>query len=135
MVVAWRAVKLLLETADVLLESTPNGLDTLALEAAIVAVDGVESVHDLHVWSLSSELRALAAHIVVDGHPSLEDAQVVGQRVRETLSVHWAIAHATLELECESCEDGGTLPCAADVRSPVRAAASEGVSRAAHQER
>jgi len=116
-VIAWRALRLLLETADVLLESTPEGLDAAELEASIVAVPGVESVHDLHVWSLSSELRALAAHIVVDGHPSLEEAQVVGQRVRDALSKHWAIAHATLELECESCEDQEAGSCAADTAS------------------
>ncbi|MCX7621548.1 MAG: cation diffusion facilitator family transporter [Acidimicrobiales bacterium] len=104
-VIGWRAIKLLVETADVLLESTPAGLDTVELEAAIVAVPGVESVHDLHVWSLSSDFRALAAHIVIEGNPSLEEAQAVGQRVRDALAEHWAIAHSTLELECESCED------------------------------
>jgi cobalt-zinc-cadmium efflux system protein len=101
--IAWRSVKLLAETADVLLESTPADLDVDALAEAMVAVDGVESVHDLHVWSLSSDLRALAAHVVLDGHPSLEEAQVVGERVKHHIGGEYAIAHATLELECEAC--------------------------------
>ena len=105
LVIAWRAVGLLGETADVLLESTPAGLDPEALADEMAAVDGVESVHDLHVWSLSSELRALAAHLVLDGHPSLEEAQVVGERVKVRLADRFAIAHATLELECEPCAD------------------------------
>jgi cobalt-zinc-cadmium efflux system protein len=109
--IAWRALRLLGETADVLLESTPAGLDTGALTAAMAGVDGVESVHDLHVWSLSSDLRALAAHVVLDGHPTLEEAQVVGDRVRQRLTAGFAIAHATLELECEACADGDAEPC------------------------
>lgn len=103
LVIAWQAVGLLRETADVLLESTPEGLDPDELMGAMAATDGVESVHDLHVWSLSSDLRALAAHVVLDGHPTLEEAQVVGQRVKQGISGRFGIAHATLELECEAC--------------------------------
>ena len=44
----------------------------------MAAVPGVGEVHDLHVWSLSSEMRVLSAHLVLTGHPTLEEAQVVG---------------------------------------------------------
>jgi cobalt-zinc-cadmium efflux system protein len=110
LVIARQAIRLLGETADVLLESTPAGLDTDELAASIASVQGVESVHDLHVWSLSSDLRALAAHIVIDGHPTLEEAQVVGERVKDELAAHYDIGHATLELECEACATE-TDPC------------------------
>jgi cobalt-zinc-cadmium efflux system protein len=105
--------QLLRSTADVLLESTPAGLDVVSLSSAMAAVDGVESVHDLHVWTLSSEVRALSAHLVLDGHPSLEEAQVVGARVKTAVSTRFRISHATLELECEACgvpDDGCTIP-------------------------
>ena len=95
--------QLLRSTADVLLESTPAGLDVDSLSGAMAAVDGVESVHDLHVWTLSSDVRALSAHVVLDGHPSLEEAQVVGARVKSTIGGRFRISHATLELECEAC--------------------------------
>ncbi len=111
--ICWRAVKLLGETADVLLESTPAGLDTDELVGAMADIEGVESVHDLHVWSLSSELRALAAHLVLDGHPTLEEAQLVGERVKHRLAGDFAIAHATLELECEPCATEAD-PCGMD---------------------
>lgn len=113
-VIAWRGVKLLGETASVLLESTPAGVDPSGLADAMAAVDGVESVHDLHVWSLSSELHALAAHLVLEGHPTLEEAQVVGNQVRDRLSSDHAIAHATLELECEACAEPEGDPCGVD---------------------
>lgn len=103
--IAWHAVKLFGASVDVLLESTPAGLDLDALSAAIAAVEGVEAVHDLHVWSLSSEVRALSAHVVLDGHPTLEQAQEVAGRVKSSIAPRWRIAHATLELECEACDD------------------------------
>jgi cobalt-zinc-cadmium efflux system protein len=111
-VIAFRAARLLMQTADVLLESTPAGLDLAELASAVTAVDGVDAVHDIHVWSLSSEVRAMSAHLVLSGHPTLEEAQVVGDRVRGTVGPRFGIAHATLELECESCVQEDGEPCA-----------------------
>ena len=116
MLIAFEAVRLVRRAADVLLESTPRDLDVGELSAAIVDVEGVDEVHDLHVWSLSSDVRALSAHLVLSGHPSLEEAQVVGERVKGTIRSPFAIAHATLELECESCNDGDGDPCVMDDR-------------------
>ena len=110
--IAWRAVGLLRETTDVLLESTPENLDTAAILAAMAGTPGVESVHDLHTWSLSSELAALSAHVVLDGHPSLEEAQIVAARVKRRLTQDFTIAHATLEIECETCAIDERDPCA-----------------------
>jgi len=105
--IAWHALKLLRASTAVLLEGSPEGLDVDDLARAMAAVDGVDAIHDLHVWSLSSELRALSAHIVVSGHPSLEEAQRVGARVKHAIAEPFSIAHSTLELECETCEDDG----------------------------
>ena len=114
LLIAVEAFRLVRQAADVLLESTPKNLDIAELSATIVGVDGVDTVHDLHVWSLSSELRALSAHLVLSGHPTLEEAQVVCERVKVTIGGAFAIAHATLELECESCSDGPENPCVMD---------------------
>jgi cobalt-zinc-cadmium efflux system protein len=101
--IAWQGWKLAKSAMEILLESTPDGLDPDEVAVAIAAVEGVDAVHDLHAWSLSSEMRALSAHIVVSGHPTLEDAQVVAGRVKRALAVDFGIAHATIELECEPC--------------------------------
>ena len=111
--IAWQAWLLLRTSGDVLLESTPRGVDIAEVEAKIRAVDGVEAVHDLHVWSLSSEVRALSAHVIVEGHPSLEEAQAVATHVKAAISQPFSIAHATIELECEGCVDNGAW-CAFD---------------------
>ena len=108
---AWRLVRASLE---VLLESTPADLDIAALAAAISASEGVTAVHDLHCWSLSSDVRALSAHLVLDGHPSLEQAQIVGERVKSCVAQRFKVAHATLEMECEPCAEDVTDSCAVD---------------------
>lgn len=101
--IAWHALRLARATTEVLLEATPAGLPVGELAAAMAAVDGVEAVHDLHVWSLSSDVRALSAHLVLRGHPTLEEAQEVAGRVKAAIAEPYGIAHATLELECETC--------------------------------
>ena len=103
--IAVQAWKLLRESAEVLLEATPAGLDLNSLADTMTGVDGVEAVHDVHVWTLSSDVRAMSAHVVLDGHPSLEEAHVVGERVKAHIGAPFKIAHATLELECEACGD------------------------------
>lgn len=108
--IAMQAWQLMRDSVAVLLESVPAHLDVEAVTATMAAEPGVAHVHDLHVWSLSSEIAALSAHVLLTGHPTLEEAQALGDRVKARLHAGFGIAHATLELECEPClpED----PCA-----------------------
>jgi cobalt-zinc-cadmium efflux system protein len=124
------AVRLVRASADVLLESTPSDVDLAALRSAITAVPGVGEVHDLHVWSLSSEVRALSAHLVLTGHPTLEEAQEVARVVRARVEEPFDLAHTTFELECERCADDEIDPCAMDGR-PVTAGGSAAADLAA----
>jgi cobalt-zinc-cadmium efflux system protein len=113
LIIAVQAWKLLRRTVDVLLESTPEGLDTHELTSVLAGIDGVEDVHDLHVWALASDVRAMSAHLVLEGSPSLEQAQQVAFNAKAAISRRFAITHATLELEGETCRDDGTW-CALD---------------------
>lgn len=117
--VAVEAVRLVRQAAEVLLESTPTDVDLDRLTATMRRVEGVETVHDLHVWSLSSEVRALSAHLVLAGHPSLEEAQAVGDRVKTAVAAPFAIAHSTLELECEPCVAVPGRPCGMGSGAPL----------------
>jgi cobalt-zinc-cadmium efflux system protein len=100
-----QALRLVRESVEVLLESTPADVDLTALRDTITSVTGVSDVHDIHVWSLSSDVRALSAHLVLEGHPTLEEAQSLGEHVREAVVERFGLAHTTLELECERCAD------------------------------
>jgi cobalt-zinc-cadmium efflux system protein len=113
-VVVAQAVGIVRRSVAVLLEAAPPTIDVARLSAAIAAVPGVEEVHDLHVWSLSDELHALSAHLVLEGHPTLEEAQALGERVKAAVRGPFDIAHATLELECERCVEEPVDPCGID---------------------
>ena len=106
----WR---LLRQANAVLLEGTPRGIVPAEVAATMAEVPGVESVHDLHVWSLDGVRHALSVHVVVAGHPTLEEAQAIGTEVKRAVSAPYGIAHATVELECEGCVDDGRW-CAFD---------------------
>jgi len=93
---AWRLVR---TAVDVLLESTPSDVDLDDLGAAMAGIDRAAGVHDVHVWSLSSGIRVLSAHVTLTGLPSLADAEAVGDRMKVMLADRYGIAHATLELE------------------------------------
>ena len=97
-----RALKLLIETGNVLLEATPPGLDLDAVRARILQVDHVVSVHDLHASLVATGLPTLSAHVVVsddcfhDGHAPriLDDLQ---QCVAGRFDV--SVEHSTFQLE------------------------------------
>lgn len=95
---AWR---LLRESVDVLLEATPPGLDVGEIEAAMTRIPGVQCVHDLHVWTVTSGFRALSAHISCAGASDYEPVLVAAHAlVRE----RFAITHATLQMETPALE-------------------------------
>jgi cobalt-zinc-cadmium efflux system protein len=113
-IIVYQAAHVFRSSIAVLLESTPSDVDLEELTAAMARVPGVGEVHDLHVWSLSSEMRVLSAHMVLTGHPTLEEAQVVGDKVKAAISGPFSISHSTLELECERCNDDDD-PCRMEV--------------------
>lgn len=90
------AVRILRETLHALMEGVPLHLDLERIGYAMAAIDGVDSVHDLHVWSLSASRTALSAHIVVSdiGH-----WQAVLARLQHTLAQEFDIDHVTLQPE------------------------------------
>ncbi len=95
--------RLLADTTHVLLEGAPRGLDPETIEAALAAEPGVRAVHHLHVWELASDAPALSVHLVLEGEPTLHDAQARGEGLKAMLETRFGIEHATLELECHDC--------------------------------
>lgn len=97
LVIVIGSAKLMLEVVDVLLESVPNGMSAQAVRARLQKVDGVKKVHHLHLWSISTALPALSAHVVVDDahtHP-----YALRRKLAQTLLDDFGIAHSTLQLE------------------------------------
>lgn len=96
------AFTLLRETVDVLLEAAPPHLDVAEIEGAMQETPGVASVHDLHVWTITSGLVSLSCHIACQesaaGHAVLSELQGV---LRQRFSIH----HATIQIEPEDFEE------------------------------
>ena len=95
-----RTWMLLRDAVSVLLEGTPSDINLAALREAISGVAGVASVHDLHVWSLTSGVNAMSTHTVLaDGASHDEVLAAVQQRV----TTDFKIAHATVQVERKEC--------------------------------
>lgn len=92
---------LLKESLNILLEGTPDGIDVDEVAQAMRKVEGVDDVHDLHVWALTSGKNSLTAH-VVHGE-GVEGAALIG-RLRELLADRFRVHHTTLQVERPACE-------------------------------
>ncbi|MDX9991043.1 MAG: cation diffusion facilitator family transporter [Anaerolineales bacterium] len=104
--ILWNAWGILRQAVNILLESTPSDIDMEKMLDEIRAVPGVESVHDLHVWSITENMRMLSAHIVAADQPISAGAGIQAA-IRQLLAEHYQIEHATLQLECACCTPGG----------------------------
>jgi cobalt-zinc-cadmium efflux system protein len=85
-------------TINVLMEGTPEGIEFAVVEKALLATAGVRGVHDLHIWSISSAVFALSAHVEVDD-AALSEATRLLATLKDLLDQEFGIGHATLELE------------------------------------
>ncbi|GAB4475928.1 MAG: cation diffusion facilitator family transporter [Anaerolineales bacterium] len=100
--ILWNALKIILETIHILLESTPRDVNVERLVSDLRQVPGVIDVHDLHVWSITSEMRSLSAHVVTEDI-CLSEGALIQEKIGQLLRERYAITHATLQLECEEC--------------------------------
>jgi cobalt-zinc-cadmium efflux system protein len=92
---SWRLIS---EPIDVLMEAAPPGVDVQEVGSAMVAVDGVREVHDLHVWTVTSGFPALAAHVRTDPARNPDE---VRQALEHELSDRFGIEHTTLQMMVE----------------------------------
>ncbi len=103
LLILWNAWGILRETVDILLESTPRDVDMKSMVDDMMKIQGVLGVHDLHVWSLTQNLRTMSAHILT-GDVSISAGAVIQQHVNDLVFHRYNISHATLQLECVDCE-------------------------------
>ena len=123
-VIAASALRLLRDAGKILAESTPSDIDAERVHEMIAATPGIDGVHDLHIWSLSSDHRALSAHVIIGDRPLTEVTSML-QRLEVILCSTFNIEHATLQPECPSCLEEAPLYCDLDERhslshTPVR---------------
>ena len=105
------SIRLVMEPLGVLMETAPAGLDVEELGRALVAVDGVQEVHELHVWTVTTGFTALSAHVVTAG---VRDRDLARRELEYLLRERYGIAHTTLQME-EAADEGALLQVSRDV--------------------
>lgn len=101
--ILWSAFGIVRETLNILLEGTPRGMKIASIEAAMRSIDGVNDVHDLHVWSIGSETHALSCHIAIADIPPSVSERIL-RDVKEVLLRDFRIDHTTIQFEHVECE-------------------------------
>jgi len=105
------ASRLLRESSHILLEGVPRGINLEDVRKALLALDGVKGVHDLHIWGLCSTINSLSAHITIE-EGQRERIGDVQESVEQKLRSAFNISHTTLQMDCTSCEENGSsFPC------------------------
>jgi cobalt-zinc-cadmium efflux system protein len=97
--IATSTAKLLRDSVRIILEGTPADMRPVEIADAIRAVPGVRGVHDLHVWTVTSDLIVLTGHLSVAGDATVQEAARIVDAVQDRLRERFGIAHATLQVD------------------------------------
>jgi len=102
-VILWGAVRLVRDSVNILMESVPKSIPISSVVETLRGVPGVEDIHDLHVWTITSGIVALSAHLMIQDQMISRSTEVV-DAVNHALSERFDVRHTTLQLECAKCE-------------------------------
>lgn len=99
------AVLLVKESVNILLEAAPKDVDLNEVQRSIKSLPGVKDTHHVHLWTITSGLYALSAHILVDDVLMSGTAKII-KEINQLMLKKFKISHTTIQLECENCTDG-----------------------------
>jgi len=114
--IVWTAWDIIKESLNILLEGLPSGLELPAVISAMREVEGVLDVHDLHIWCLGSNTRALSCHVLIEDLPPSTSERTL-RRLNDLLSERFHIGHTTVQFEHMNCavsENGCVIPMDAE---------------------
>ncbi|MGH9592967.1 MAG: cation diffusion facilitator family transporter, partial [Bryobacteraceae bacterium] len=96
--VLWSSVGILRESSHILLEGFPREIEIASVARAVLGVQQVQEVHDIHVWTLGTDAQALSCHVrVPDMH--MEDTERILEEIRRRLADEFHIRHTTIQVE------------------------------------
>jgi cobalt-zinc-cadmium efflux system protein len=101
--ILWSSFGIVRETLNILLEGTPRGVDYHLVTQAIIDIQGVKNVHDLHIWSIGSQTTALACHIAIEDIPPSESEAIL-REAQKRLRDKFHISHTTIQFEHVECD-------------------------------
>jgi cobalt-zinc-cadmium efflux system protein len=100
--IIWSSLGIIRETLNILLEGTPRGVSVEQIVSGLTAIDGVNDVHDVHVWSIGSDSHALSCHVRIADMPLSESENILRQ-VTDLLASRFHIHHTTIQFENALC--------------------------------
>lgn len=95
-VIIWGTWRLLRASVDLAMDAVPEGVDIVAVEAYLVGISGVDSLHDLHIWGMSTTEFALTVHMVMPEPPTNDE---FFHDIQHHLKDHFKIGHSTIQVE------------------------------------
>lgn len=101
-IILYAAWSIFREGMRVILEATPSDVDIVAMVNALKQIPGVKDVHDVHVWSISPELRAMNCHVLIEDI-SISQAADIRSQIEVVVREGYHIEHTTLQMECQKC--------------------------------
>jgi cobalt-zinc-cadmium efflux system protein len=102
-IILWGAVKLVRDATDILMESVPKHINGANVVQELRRVPGVQDLHDIHIWTITSGIVALSAHLMIEDQ-MVSLSTEVRDSVNHVLADKFGITHTTLQLECSHCE-------------------------------
>jgi cobalt-zinc-cadmium efflux system protein len=99
---AWKLVS---ESVDILLEATPKDIQLEEVIETLKTIEGVRDLHDLHIWTITSGIRAFSAHVLISDS-LVSRCGDISKDVKKIIREKYSISHITLEFECENCPEG-----------------------------
>lgn len=94
-VILWGTWKLFIDSVNLSLDAVPGGIDIEKVRKRLSEIEGVEDVHDLHIWAISTTTSALSAHLVI---PENQTDEMIG-KIQDILKKEFNIAHTTIQIE------------------------------------
>jgi cobalt-zinc-cadmium efflux system protein len=104
-VILWGAVRIVRESSNILLEAVPQHAEMEKVTAAVKSIAGVKDLHDVHIWTITSGIYALSAHVSIDDQMVSQSCDIL-TKINGVLAESFNITHTTLQLECDSCPTG-----------------------------
>jgi cobalt-zinc-cadmium efflux system protein len=117
MVIIYGAWSLVGESVDILLESVPAHIDINVVAEEMAKVHGVREAYHIHVWTITSGVYAMSAHVLIDDQPVSGSRDIVSD-ITALLKNKFNVLHSTLQLECERCEAGSTCSLPINTQGP-----------------
>jgi cobalt-zinc-cadmium efflux system protein len=103
-------VRIVGEAVGVLLESAPSHAAISTVRSRMVALPGVEGIHDLHVWTIGSGEHVLSAHVLL-ADARISEASAILRQIEQRVHDEFAIGHVTVQFECKTCAPGEEIVC------------------------